>query len=352
MKTSIIGRVLTTLAIVPLVAQMAIAQSSTQIALELAPAHAQRNSASASVFYESTHEVVVGVGVVMLASTSDGAGALRTDDAMTLTVRHPDGVVRVFAHDFRDRAGAIRPLAPQDVSPLFVPGRNRITLTLRDLRRPVRSSSAYVLLYPSPAPTETATATALPTATTLPTAIPATALPTPRPVPTALPTAPPAPTALPTPLATLVVPQHGNEPMWFIAAGVVLLAMVLAAVLLLRRRPAASGPRLSGVIHLSDIDTGERLLNVDLTTFGERAAIQIAPLNVVKAKTTVSPMAWLMATATGLCVLEQPGEAPMSLADQTEVWIAGRVSLEYRSSTLLRDTWPASALPSEEGTAA
>jgi hypothetical protein len=350
MKTNLFRRSLLALAAGVLFAQMASAQSNSVMALELAPAQSQRSSTATGVFYESTHEVVIGAGVVMLASTSDGLGALRTDDAMTLTVRHPDGAVRVFAHDFRDRAGAIRPLPPQDVSALFVPGLNRVTLTLRDVRRPMRSSSAYVLVFAAPAPAATSTDTTLPTATALPTPIPATALPTLRPMPTALPTMPPAPTPLPTTVATSSDASSNIEPVWLIAGIAVLMAIVLAA-LLLRRRPASNRPRLSGVIHLSDTDSGERLLNVDLTNYGERAAIQIAPLQVVKAKAATRPAAWLTATTTGMCVLEQNGEAPMSLADQTEAWIADHVSLEYRSSMPQREAWPVTPIPSGDGMA-
>lgn len=345
MKTTALACSLSLLSVCLLFARMVSAQPASRIALELAPAQPQRSSAANGVFYESTHEVVAGAGMVLLASTSDGTGALRTDDAMTLTVQHPDGAVRVFAHDFRDRAGAIRPLPPQDVSALFVPGRNRVTLTLRDLRRPMRSSSAYVLIYAAP---PAATVTAMPTATALPTAIPATQAPTPQPISTAPPTVPPAPTPQPTPAMTEGDVQPSAGLLWLVAGGAVLMAIMLAA-LLMRRRPATTQPRLSGVLHLSDINTGEQLLNVDLTTFGHRAAIQIAPLQVMKSATSASPLAWLTATSAGGCVLEQNGEAPMSLVDQSEAWIAGHVALEYRSNMLQRDTRPATAFSPEEG---
>jgi hypothetical protein len=150
------------------------------------------------VFVEQVFEFPYNLGQqVWLASYIEGErlGDLCTDDLVEVAV-WPSG--QSWRHDFRspDRQKILVSNAI-DITHLFVPGINTITLTLTDLIGPALSTSGYALVVADSAIEPTATLI-LPTATAVP--------PTPMPQPVAtLTQALPTATVTSTPVITLVL---------------------------------------------------------------------------------------------------------------------------------------------------
>ena len=150
------------------------------------------------VFYQHTVTLFYEAGQRVLLSGDSDIHGFRTDDLLRLE-SSPAG--ETWSQDFRseDHMRIVPVEEAQDITGLFMPGVNRLTLTLQDLLGPVYSSSAYGLLiydpcFMTPRATPTPTATATATMTKSPTA---TASPTATPMPTA--TATEAPTTTETP---------------------------------------------------------------------------------------------------------------------------------------------------------
>lgn len=325
-------------------------------------AEASRSRRAAGAFHRQTVEIEVQGGPVRLASTPDGRGALRTDDLAELEVLRPDGTLRRWRHDFRDRAnGVIRPIAPVDVSELFDTGAHVVTLTLVDVLPPLHSTSAYYLIYFAPDPAGQVVGRATP-----PTPVPSPTAASARATRAAPPTLEPLPTgttsgaivsnrrvagfeAVATPTASAVASQSempmlaldgvGRLPPLAVAAAAFLAAVVAAIVLAAIQRSkraaaASSGP--VGIAHLYDVESHAQCENVDLTQFAGPVAVTVNPLAVVPMTKRVAESAELVA------VLERDGEGGCAvrfadqrraLRDLDEVLIGGRVRLEYRAPT-------------------
>lgn len=72
-------------------------------------------------------------GTVILSGEPPAVGEFWVDDAISITVRHPDGTTATWRQDFNAGCFANRPLPPQDVTHLFQPGRNVVSITLFDV---------------------------------------------------------------------------------------------------------------------------------------------------------------------------------------------------------------------------
>lgn len=87
---------------------------------------------------------------VLFSSTPDGTGSTTFSTSVLVSVQHPDGSVATFRHDYQDAAvqvpftippvwlcpGPPAPLAPVDVSSLFAPGRNVVSVVAYDINDP------------------------------------------------------------------------------------------------------------------------------------------------------------------------------------------------------------------------
>jgi hypothetical protein len=84
-------------------------------------------------------------GPVFLSSTSNGLSATIVDDSLTIKVTHPDGTTASYSHDYSGGCGPDVPLAPKDLSSKFMPGENKVVLTLKDKCGGGESASAIWL---------------------------------------------------------------------------------------------------------------------------------------------------------------------------------------------------------------
>lgn len=86
------------------------------------------------VFFEATYSVQYEGGKVVLSSKPGGCGPVWVDDAISLEVTHPDGTSTAAPIDFSFGCqGWISELPPRDVTNLFIPGVNRVTIKLYDI---------------------------------------------------------------------------------------------------------------------------------------------------------------------------------------------------------------------------
>ena len=91
-------------------------------------------------------------GPVRLARNCNGKTALNVDDGIIVTVRRPNGTTRSFSHDFSRTSpttnctGAIFDGGPFDITGLFLPGNNTVTVQFRDICGQGGSGSSEVFL--------------------------------------------------------------------------------------------------------------------------------------------------------------------------------------------------------------
>jgi len=91
-------------------------------------------------------------GTVRLARNCNGKSALNVDDGISVTVKRPDGTTRSFSHDFSATSpttnctGAIFDGGPFDITSLFLPGDNTVTVQFRDICGQGGSGSSEVFL--------------------------------------------------------------------------------------------------------------------------------------------------------------------------------------------------------------
>jgi hypothetical protein len=186
--------------------------------IPLAPRIAERQSTTVPrTFYISQTVVTLqGSERICLASSEDGSGALRVDDILSLRVIHPDRTRSEWSRNYHDpQTGGIAAGPAQDVSTLFSPGSNDISVELIDwVFNRYSTEPIWLVIWQIPTqvttPTTQVTPTALisqtPTTTETP-PIPATPVQTEtQPIPIQTPTqalgtptsAPPLPSSTPT----------------------------------------------------------------------------------------------------------------------------------------------------------
>lgn len=159
-------------------------------------------------FYTTTLFVEFRPGqLAVLASTPDGKGSTRVDDRFWIQAS-PSG--QEWSHDYRNSTRTqIVPFPAQDISHLFVVGKNTVNIRLTDLFGPNYSALPFYLVLldtcPTPKPTETPTSEN--TSTPIPATHTATATPTVTPSESATTTEPPTlvSTQTTTPLPTNTV---------------------------------------------------------------------------------------------------------------------------------------------------
>ncbi|MCX6019184.1 MAG: hypothetical protein NTZ50_11935 [Chloroflexi bacterium] len=329
------------------------------VSLQLAPVvHGVKAQRAVGEFFRRVCRVNVTDGAVWLAA-SDVGGALETDDAVRMEVERADGGRAIWKHDYRNSAtGGIAPLAATQMTDMFTPGMNIVTITLMDLLPPRHSSTAYVLSFDAPvdAPeSECASDAALlrmpvvEKRSMVEAAVIASATPRATSTSVAGTLPPPAgtPIAVPISPARLLVPTQVSQPNVQPAvsddrigvAGVLAIMGIVGAVALMivllcvRERPV-----LSGLLTVHDRGTGQRLEYVDLVQFGRSASILLEPLQIQSgALQTGTGAAKLYADERGGCVLAGSTCAARVLRDGDAVQIGDRLRVTYRA--------PLAALP-------
>lgn len=321
--------------------------------LAAAVAPSVKSEKSFGVFYQRTLVVEIADGAVLLSSSADGTGALSTDDVCELRVLRADGSTRVWMHDFRDATRTrILELPAQDISELFLSGRNQVTITLRDLTPFTYWSQPYYLVYDAPAPTNTPSPTQTSAPTRTRTFTPANAaLTNNRPFSTALPTQ--APTAVQTPL-----PEPTAQPtrsdvnvtnplsesfnmLWLVGAALGALG-ILFLIVLLRQKNSEPSILLSGWLDLYDNVTHETLGSLDLARYPNGLAITLDPLRAAPLNGQTF-FAAIQPTNEGARLItdrEQKmqgargfGDEAVALENGAQVVIGERLQIEYRNPT-------------------
>lgn len=314
----------------------------------LAPAigEIQGQAKAVGVFYQHIATLTLESGSVILASTADGRGELRTDDVLSITVRQPDGSQHDWFYDFRDsQSGGIRSIPAQDLTSLFMPwstGPYVITLTLIDTLPPARSSQPYFLRYSEARqPIDTPTPTP-----TLGLRLLASATPYPSPSPTNLPLAPQREisTQLPMPTTTMSPPMTTHPPStnaiwqpWMGAFGLGLLFLGVGLSVGWRwvKHRHALRPHLHGYLTVHDAKTAETLHQVDLTAYHTVCYLTLDPLclaspQAVK-KAALLPIAQLSQAEDGGCrvkLLET--DQTFTLPNAQPIVISPRLKVIYR----------------------
>lgn len=333
--------------------------------VQLAPAipSAPYRANPAGIFYSNRITVSIAPGIVLLSSTPDGTGAMMTDDQATLQIIRADGSTSARTYDFRsgDRPG-INPVPAQDVSALFQPGLNIVTITLRDVMPFTYSSLPYYLIFfAPPTPTSTAIASSSATATApLKTATSTSTRVTPNraSVASVTPTMIASPTMIaPTPVPLVRATDSGGAPNWVmpmaIAGGILFAGIVPLMLMITRRAPDAATDQSFpgfGWLNLYDSQTHEAHPPIDLAQFPQGLVIYLNPLRVESpgddaqciAAVRPSPegmilvannvpvinaMSWEKDLETGI-FSSSPGHL---LRDGMQLVIDARLELEYRN---------------------
>ncbi|MEZ4614423.1 MAG: hypothetical protein R2867_02760 [Caldilineaceae bacterium] len=157
------------------------------------------------VFQLDSVFILVKEGQRILLSGSEMGGGFVTDDLLLVATIPAN---KQQSWDFRsvDHMAIIPVSQPQDITHLFVPGHNMVTLTMRDMLGPVYSTSAYRLLILDPCGDSAPKAAPTTASTQTPSVTPAAAW---SPIATAL---PPSPAAIMTPAAERPAVQHAENP--------------------------------------------------------------------------------------------------------------------------------------------
>ncbi len=101
-------------------------------------------------FYRNTVTYQYSSGRVWLCQNGDGTGNTFADDSITLSVTGPTGYTQTYTYDYsHNNSGAIMPQPPTDVTYLFTPGNNTVTIRLTDLYHNSRGCSSFYLVHES-----------------------------------------------------------------------------------------------------------------------------------------------------------------------------------------------------------
>jgi hypothetical protein len=95
------------------------------------------------VFFQTTFTLAYVKGKVRLAGTAAGSGTTLVEDGIIVRVRRPDGTTVLFSHNYEKNAcGVALASHPMDLTGMFKPGANTVTVQLQDLCGDTESSTA------------------------------------------------------------------------------------------------------------------------------------------------------------------------------------------------------------------
>jgi hypothetical protein len=85
-------------------------------------------------FFEAAlaHFDHTGTGTIVLAGNQDGTGSTLVDDKIVIKVRHPNGSMSTFRHDYSHGCTSTFSLGPVDITSLFRVGANKVSVLLMD----------------------------------------------------------------------------------------------------------------------------------------------------------------------------------------------------------------------------
>ena len=89
--------------------------------------------AKGEIFFTTEFKVRYFEGRVVLSSNPRGDGSVFVDDAISLTVTHPDGTQVSKLFDLSNSCLGTGPVDPLDLTELFAQGKNRVQLQLLDI---------------------------------------------------------------------------------------------------------------------------------------------------------------------------------------------------------------------------
>ena len=89
--------------------------------------------AQGTTWYESTFRINYREQQVYLSQSDDGTGSTSVDDAIQINVTHEDGSFESFFHNYALACITVIPMTPQNISYLFEPGMNTVTVWLIDV---------------------------------------------------------------------------------------------------------------------------------------------------------------------------------------------------------------------------
>lgn len=90
--------------------------------------------ATGETFYKAiAYNVAFNTGETMtLSGSADGTGTTLVDDLLQIQVKHQDGSKLKVTVDYSHGCSALTAAAPRDITSMFKPGLNIVTLTLKD----------------------------------------------------------------------------------------------------------------------------------------------------------------------------------------------------------------------------
>jgi hypothetical protein len=84
-------------------------------------------------FFTATSQMRYDAGTVILSSDLDGMMSTTVDDVISITVKHADGSVKKYTHDYSHGCTTgIVPMKAKDITPLFAVGLNQVKVVFKD----------------------------------------------------------------------------------------------------------------------------------------------------------------------------------------------------------------------------
>jgi len=124
-----IPALLAAIALSPLLAQASTPLTSVGITAGIPSTPVKKQGEN---FFKTTFSFGYQQGKVMLSGAADGTGTFYVDDVITVHVVRPDGTKQSYSYDFSGGCQDAYPLNPVDLSDMFQPGVNKVTVTLAD----------------------------------------------------------------------------------------------------------------------------------------------------------------------------------------------------------------------------
>jgi pimeloyl-ACP methyl ester carboxylesterase len=138
--------------------------------VQIAPFISQSVNQQGETFYTYAVAVQYQTGTILISGSPAPSNLFGVDDGMALTVTHGDGTTSTWSHEFESGCGSLTPIGPTDLTSLFKPGANTVSVSLHDTCGKSEGTSGPIILS-QVTPTLTPTATSTPSSSPTPTPV-------------------------------------------------------------------------------------------------------------------------------------------------------------------------------------